>query len=106
MLSNTGLSDLLQTTFACQIFQGCFALLKVFYILFLTEHKTNFKIAAGGQENKYFVKKRPIITGRIVQLISTFFGVLFCETSSSQKNKLVYLCQPSSDLIYILKGVF
>lgn len=47
MLHRTGLIDLLQATFACQTFQGCFALLSVLYFLFLTEHKTNCKITAG-----------------------------------------------------------
>lgn len=32
MLNKTGLTDLLQATFACQIFQGCFALLIFFFL--------------------------------------------------------------------------
>lgn len=49
MLNKMGLSDLLQATFACQIFEGCFAVLiiLIFLIYFLTEHKTNCKITAG-----------------------------------------------------------
>lgn len=49
MLNKTGLSDLLQATFACQIFEGRFAILiiLIFLIYFLTEHKTNCKITAG-----------------------------------------------------------
>lgn len=31
MLNKTGLNYLLQATFACQIFQGCFALLNAFF---------------------------------------------------------------------------
>lgn len=52
MLIKTGLNDMLQATFACRFFLGCFALLNVLYFLFLTEHKTNCKITAGWTEKQ------------------------------------------------------
>lgn len=47
MFHKTGLIGLLEATFACQTFQGCFALLNMLYLLFLTEDKTICKITAG-----------------------------------------------------------
>lgn len=42
MLHKIGLIDLLQATFACQTFQGCFAILNVFYFLFFD--RTQYKL--------------------------------------------------------------
>jgi len=52
MLNQTGLNDLLQATFSCQIFQGCFALFNVLYFLFLTEQKKNCEITARWTEKQ------------------------------------------------------